>query len=73
MTKPNKRTIATNKYTVLVSYQTPVAVKLHDTVLITDIWYSKTTSTHINQFTLGYYRETIPQSVINEYYRESIK
>ena len=49
---------------ILFSYETPVAVSTVDGLFVTDQWYSSTTTKHINKWSEGITRTTVPQANI---------
>lgn len=59
--------VDTEKYTVLVSYSTPVAYynKISGGLYRTDKFWSKTTSRHINKWLDGREAETMSQATLN--------
>lgn len=48
--KANMNEVSVNGVKILYSYQTPVAVKQEDQVLVTETKYFVTTSRHINEY-----------------------
>lgn len=78
---PTATSLHFSGFEILVSYQTPVAVNLHqDTkfnhgdqtikagIYKTDRFWSVTTSTHINRWAGYKVEDTIPQECLNELY-----
>jgi hypothetical protein len=51
----NTKELHTSDYALLISYETPVAIRYHDDskVQVTDKKWSNTTSKHISAFTKG--------------------
>jgi len=57
--------------TVLFSYQTPVAYKQYDgdgdfNVKVTDQYWSRTTTKHINKWVMGEKTQAVPQTQIDD-------
>ena len=70
----NQTELSVNGITILFSYTTPVAVLGLGGNYKTDVWYSKTTSGHINKFFQGLEKpKEIPQSIIDNYLVEMEK
>lgn len=64
---PNQTLVYVKGMTFLVSYSTPVAVKIHGSGYFrTDKFHSTTTSKHINNWLDGRKAERMSQSEINE-------
>ena len=64
----NQTELSVNGITILFSYTTPVAVLGLGGNYKTDVWYSKTTSGHINKFFQGLEKpKEIPQAINDNY------
>ena len=64
----NQTELSVNGITILFSYQTPVAVLGLGGNYKTDVYYSKTTTRHINKFFQGLEKpKEIPQAIIDNY------
>jgi len=62
----NQATLSTPKATILFSYNTPVAALIPGQGYVrTAVYYSKTTSRHINRWVSGGIIETVPQSFLD--------
>ena len=67
----NMTELLTNGYTVLFSYETPVAALTPQGYVRTAKWYSQTTTRHINKWLDGVTAEEMPQDFFDSITGES--
>jgi hypothetical protein len=63
----NKTEIGTRSWSVFFSYNTPVGIIIDNSVYITDKFWSKTTSKHINWWLEGLEAEKKPQEFFDNF------
>ena len=67
----NMTELLTNGYTVLFSYETPVAALTPQGYVKTSQWYSQTTTRHINKWLDGVTAEEMPQEYFDSITEEA--